>query len=100
VKKVELIVDSSQLEQVRACLDRAGAGGMTVIEVRGYDPDAERTEQYRGAKHKIYLVTKVKIEVVVEDGRAPAVVAELARVTRPGRFGDGKIFVSHVDGVD
>ena len=97
MKKVEVIVDSSKLDQVRASLDRVGADGMTVIDVRGYERESERTERYRGAQHQVYLVTKVKVEVVVEDGRVPAVVEELLRVTRTGRLGDGRILVSPVE---
>ena len=97
MKKVEVIVDSSKLDQVRAALDRVGADGMTVTDVRGYEREHERTERYRGAQHQVYLVTKVKIEVVVEDGRVPAVVEELVRVTRTGRLGDRRILVSPVE---
>jgi nitrogen regulatory protein P-II 1 len=43
------------------------------------------------------LVPKVRVEIVVEDGRAPALVEELLRATRTGRSGDGKIFVLPVD---
>ena len=97
MKKVEVIVDSSKLDQVRASLDRVGADGMTVTDVRGYERENERTERYRGAQHQVYLVTKVKVEVVVEDGRVPAVVEELVRVTRTGRLGDRRILVSPVE---
>lgn len=40
---------------------------------------------------------RVKVEIVVEDGRAPAMVEELLRALRTGRLGDGKIFVLPVD---
>jgi len=43
------------------------------------------------------LLTKVKIEIVVQDGRVPALVEELLRATRTGRVGDGKIFVLPVE---
>ena len=97
MKQVEAIVSGSKLDDVRISLGRAGVGGMTVTDVRGYERENERTERYRGAQHQVYLVTKVKVEVVVEDGRVPAVVEELVRVTRTGRLGDGRIFVSSVE---
>ena len=97
MKKVELVVDSSKLDQVRASLDRVGVEGMTVMEVRGYERESARTELYRGAQHEVYLVTKVKVEIVVEDGRAPALVEELVRITRTGRVGDGKVLVLPVE---
>ncbi|HXX48696.1 MAG TPA: P-II family nitrogen regulator, partial [Myxococcota bacterium] len=48
-------------------------------------------------EHKRVLLTKVKVEMVVEDGRVNALVEELVRATRTGRIGDGKIFVTPVD---
>jgi nitrogen regulatory protein P-II 1 len=86
VKKIEAIVDSSQLDEVRASLDRVGVEGMTVIEVRGYEREGGRTELYRGVQHEVFLVTKVKVEIVVEDGRAPALLEQLVRVARAGKI--------------
>jgi nitrogen regulatory protein P-II 1 len=98
VKKIEAIFDISKLDSVRAALDRVGVDIMTVIEVRGYERGSGRTELSRGAQHKVYLVTKVKVEIMVEHGRVPALEDDLVRVTRTGRFGDSKIFVMPVEG--
>jgi nitrogen regulatory protein PII len=43
------------------------------------------------------LIPRVNVEIVVEDGRVPALVDELLRATRTGRIGDGRIFVLPVD---
>jgi nitrogen regulatory protein PII len=44
-------------------------------------------------------VPKVKIEIVASDASAPAVVEAIARSARTGEIGDGKIFVSPLEGV-
>jgi nitrogen regulatory protein P-II 1 len=90
VKSVQAIVDHSKLNDVRASLARAGVDGMTITDVRGYEREA-------GRENKLQLVPKLKIQIVVEDGRVPALVEELVRATRTGRLGDGKIFVLPVD---
>ena len=97
MKKVEAIVSNSKLEEVRALLGRVGIEGMTITDVRGYGLQKGHTELYRGAEHEVHLVPRVKVEIVVEDGRVPALLEELVRATRTGRIGDGKIFVTPVD---
>jgi nitrogen regulatory protein P-II 1 len=97
VKKVEAIVSTSKLDEVRILLSRVGVEGMTVTEVRGYGHERGHTALYRGAEHEVVLLPKVKVEIVVEDGRVPALVEELVRATRTGRVGDGRIFVLPVE---
>jgi nitrogen regulatory protein P-II 1 len=97
VKKVEAIVSTSKLDEVRVSLARVGVEGMTVSEVRGYGHERGHTELYRGAEHEVMLVPRVKVEIVVEDSRVPALVEELVRATRTGRVGDGRIFVLPVE---
>jgi nitrogen regulatory protein P-II 2 len=89
VKKVETIVDNSRLDRVRAVVDRVGADTMTVIEVRGYQRDSTHVESYRGSQHMVFLVSRAKVEIVVEDGRAPALVEELNRELRSWGRGEG-----------
>jgi nitrogen regulatory protein PII len=103
VKKVEAIVAASKLDAVRILVERIGADSMVVTEVRGYGDDyareRRRIESYRGQQHDVLLNPKVKVEVVVEDSRVPALLIDLTRVSWTGRVGDGKIFVSSVDEV-
>jgi len=44
-------------------------------------------------------VPKTKIEVVVPDGLAEKVVETVIRTAKTGSIGDGKIFVSNLEGV-
>ena len=97
MKKVELVIDASQLEAVRAVLARVGVEGMTVFEARSYGSGGGRTEVYRGARHEVYLVDNLKVEILADDGRVPALVEELARVPRDGSPGDGRIVVTPIE---
>jgi nitrogen regulatory protein P-II 1 len=97
MKRVQAIVDNSKLSDVRASLARAGVDGMTVTDVLGYERENGQTQQYRGAEHKVQLLPKVRVEIIVEDGRVPALLEEILRATRTGKSGDGKIFVLPVD---
>jgi nitrogen regulatory protein PII len=97
VRKVEVILNHEKLDDVRELLGRLGVDGMIVHEVRGFGRQKGHTELYRGAEYSVEFLPKVKLEIVVEDGRAPSLVEEIMRVTWSGRIGDGKIFVSPVD---
>ena len=70
--------------------------GLTVTEVKGFGRQKGQTEIYRGAEYSTNMVPKIKIEVVVADDLAPAVVEAIQTSARTGKIGDGKIFVSDV----
>jgi nitrogen regulatory protein P-II 1 len=96
---VEAIVNDSKMQEVHDLLARVGVDGMTVAEVQGYGHEKGQVEHYRNVPREVPYVRRLKVEIVVEDGRAPALVEELIRATRTGRVGDGKIFVLPVEDV-
>ena len=99
MKKVEAVIKPFKLDEVKSALSQVGVQGLTVSEVRGFGRQKGHKEQYRGTEYTVDLVPKVKIEVVVADGAAAAVVEAISRAARTGEIGDGKIFVSPLEGV-
>jgi nitrogen regulatory protein P-II 1 len=97
VKKIEAIIKPFQLDEVKEALVTAGAVGMTVSEVRGAGRQKGHTETYRGTEYAVSLIPKIKLEVVVEDGKVAAAVDAIMQAARTGRMGDGKIFVLPMD---
>jgi nitrogen regulatory protein PII len=95
-KKIEAIIKPFKLEDVKEALSGAGVEGMTVIEVKGFGRQKGHTEIYRGSEYTVDFLPKVKIEVVVEDGRAAEVVDAICKAANTGKIGDGKVFVSEV----
>jgi nitrogen regulatory protein PII len=96
MKMVIAIVKPFALEAVRKALSDIGVEGMTVSEVKGYGRQKGHTEIYRGAEYQVAFLPKVKIEAVVDDGRADAVVSAVAQAANNGQIGAGKIFVVEV----
>jgi nitrogen regulatory protein P-II 1 len=94
MKKVEAIIRHFKLEEVKDALHAIGVNGMTLTEVRGFGRQKGHTETYRGAEYTIDFLPKLKIEVVVADRDADAVIETIQRVARTGQVGDGKIFVT------
>ena len=72
---------------------------MTVSEVRGFGRQKGQVERYRGSEFTVEFLQKLKIEVVIDDGRVDTVVNAIAEAAKTGEIGDGKIFISPVDTV-
>ncbi|HEY4232461.1 MAG TPA: P-II family nitrogen regulator [Lacipirellulaceae bacterium] len=94
MKKIEAIVRHFKLEDVKNALTEHGITGMTVTEVRGFGRQKGHTEMYRGTEYTVDFVPKVKIEVVVDDGKLRTAIDTIVKSAQTGQIGDGKIFVS------
>jgi nitrogen regulatory protein P-II 1 len=90
MKKIEAIIKPFKLDDVKEALQDVGVQGMTVLEAKGYGRQKGHSE------YVIDFLPKIKIEVVVADDLAPAVVEAIQTSARTGKIGDGKIFVSDV----
>ena len=99
MKKIEAIVRHFKLEDVKNALIEKGINGMTITEVRGFGRQKGHTEMYRGTEYTVDFVPKVKVEVVVDDGRLQAALDTIAKSAHTGQIGDGKIFVSELTDV-
>jgi nitrogen regulatory protein PII len=97
MKKIEAIIKPFKVDEVKEALREAGIEGMTVIEAKGFGRQKGHTEVYRGSEYTIDLLPKIKIEVVVADGRVEEIVNLIVQKAKTGKIGDGKIFVSNVE---
>jgi len=95
--KIEAIFQPSKLEPVKEALLEIGVEGMTIIEVRGHGRQKGHTEIYRGREYTVDLLPKIKLETVLSDDMVERAVQTIIAVTRTGRIGDGKIFLSRID---
>jgi nitrogen regulatory protein P-II 1 len=96
MKKIEAIIRHFKLEDVKNALSEQGISGMTITEVRGFGRQKGHTEMYRGTEYTVDFVPKVKVEVVVDDGKLQAALATIQKAAQTGQIGDGKIFVSEL----
>ncbi|MGD1091421.1 MAG: P-II family nitrogen regulator [Bryobacteraceae bacterium] len=96
MKKIEAIIQPHKLDDVKEALKAIGIDGMTVLEVRGHGRQKGHKEVYRGMEYQVDLLPKIKLELVVPDGRAEEVVRTLVTSARTGKIGDGKVFLYDV----
>ena len=97
MKKIEAIIKPFKLDDVKEALNEIGIQGMTISEVKGYGRQKGHKEIYRGAEYVVDFIPKIKIEIVVEAGRADEVVDKIRESANTGKIGDGKIFVFPVE---
>jgi nitrogen regulatory protein P-II 1 len=97
--KIEAIIQPSKLDAVKEALLEIGVEGMTILEVRGHGRQKGHTEIYRGREYTVDLLPKIKLELVLTEEIVERVIDTIVAVTRTGRIGDGKIFLSRIDEV-
>jgi nitrogen regulatory protein P-II 1 len=93
---VTAVVKPHKLDDVMEALKGAGIHGVTVTEVKGFGRQGGHTETYRGAEYTVDLVPKVRLDIVVDEGDAEALVDVIAAAGQTGKIGDGKVWVTDV----
>jgi nitrogen regulatory protein P-II 1 len=96
MKKIEAIINPFKLDEVKNSLTEIGAVGLTVTEVRGYGRQKGHNETFRGSEYHVDFLSKIKVEVVVEDSVLDHAIETIIKAARTGKIGDGKIFVTPV----
>lgn len=98
MKKIEAIIRTIKLEEIKTALSKDGKHhGMTVSQVLGYGSQLGFAEMVRGQKVIPTLLAKIKIELVVPDEEVEPIVEMIQAVTQTGEVGDGKIFIIPVE---
>src|SRR3954454_4188389 len=98
MKLIIAIIKPFKLDDVRDALTSAGIQGMTVAEVKGYGRQKGHKEIYRGAEYAVNFLPKVRLDVAVDDNQVDKVVEAISNAAKTGQIGDGKIFVTPVEG--
>ncbi len=100
MKLITAIIRPEQLDDVQHFLDDQGFDVMTVSDVRGWGRQRGLLEVYRGQEVEERLISKLKLEIAVNDDRVDAAIDAIVRGARTGetgRVGDGKIFVQALE---
>jgi nitrogen regulatory protein P-II 1 len=97
MKLVTAVIKPFKLDDVKTALQEMGVHGLTVTEASGYGRQRGHTEVYRGAEYRVDLVPKARIEVLVEDADADAVIDAVLAAARTGKIGDGKVWAVAVE---
>ncbi len=97
MKKLEIITRPFKIGEIKQALTTLGIKGMTLTEVKGFGRQHGHKEIYRGAEYQVDFLSKVKMEIVLEDEMVEKAVEVVVGAARTGKVGDGKIFVYPVE---
>ena len=99
MKLVTAIIKPFKLDEVKEALEAYGVAGMTISESSGYGRQRGHSEVYRGAEYAVDFVSKLRVEVLVDDMDARSVADVIVKSAQTGRIGDGKVWTVPVDDI-
>lgn len=97
--KMECIIKSARLEEVKDAMLRFGVSGLTVSEVQGMGAHRGHTAVYRGAVYNADLRPEIKLEVYIPEDQVDALEGIVTRVAQTGAEGDGNIIAYPIESV-
>src|SRR5262245_13362326 len=78
MKKIEAVIRPFDFESVRDALVEAGIEGMSVSEVKAFDP-RNRMTSYRGIAYEVSFEPQYMIECFVRDAQVADIIAAILR---------------------
>lgn len=98
MKRLDLIIPHERLTEINDLLHRHKAGGMTFYDIKGRGrAKREPVSVGRGVMRYVpEFGFRTKIEVLVPDSTAKAIIDDVLKVISTGSASDGKIFVYDV----
>jgi nitrogen regulatory protein P-II 1 len=98
MKRIDAIIRSQNLDQVKDRLIEIGVEGLTIADVRGFGRQKGR-EVYRGVEYRVDFLPKLHVTIIANDEQVPEIMEAIIEGARTGKIGDGKIFVSAIEEV-
>ncbi|MEW6143070.1 MAG: P-II family nitrogen regulator [Chloroflexota bacterium] len=93
MKRIEAVIRREKLDQVKEALAEAGFPALTTYDVHGRGEQRGVIHVTRGREHRVDLLPKTKVEIVVADRDVQRVIDVVIASARTGAIGDGKLFV-------
>jgi len=97
LKRIDVIIRPTKLEELKSALDKIEVRGMTVYDVKGRGLQRNQKQYYRGQEHSVDLFPKVKLEIICQDESVEDIISTVLKICKTGKIGDGKIFVYPVE---
>ena len=99
MKKIEAIIKPSKLSNVKDALHEIGLSGMTVSDVKGFGRQRGQDGGLNSSPdYDDEFRVKIKIELIIEDKLVEKALEAIKNAAYSGKIGDGKIFVTPIDG--
>ncbi len=99
MKKIEAMIRPEKIDEVKSSLEGIGVIGMTSYEIKGRGQQKGLEFVNRAGKFRVDMLSKMKLELIVDDKDVQQIVETICKVARTGEIGDGKIFVIPMENV-
>ena len=99
MKKIETIVRPEMLGIVKSSLEDIGISGMTITRVEGRGRQKGLIQKYNGKEYHVDFLSKVKIEIYVDDKEVEKAIDIIQSSAVTGQVGDGKIVIIPLEDV-
>ena len=93
MKLITTLIQPEKLPDVKKALFEAEVFKMTVSNAIGCGQQKGYTETFRGVEEEVNLLSKVRIDIAVNDDFVKPTIDAVIKGARTGSIGDGKIFV-------
>ena len=97
MRKIEAIIRTTKLHDVKDALELAGYDSLTLSDVKGRGKQKGIVQQWRGREYCVDLLPKTKIEIVVPEYNVEEIIDIIRKNAATGSIGDGKIFVYAIE---
>ena len=98
MKLILAIIQPEELPDIKDELIKRKIYKFSVSAARGQGKEIPVTEVYRGISHELSLLSKVRLEIAVNDEFVDSVVEAITTVAKKdGVKGRGKIFISSLE---
>ncbi len=98
-KKIEAIIRTEKLNEVKDALNRVGIIGMNVSEIRGHGRQGGIKLNGRNGQYRVDLLPRIQLNIVLSDHNVEKTVETIRGSAATGKIGDGLIFVYPVEDV-
>ena len=99
MKMITAYIQPKRLDSVRQVLSEIDINGVSVTEVKGFGRQKGHTELYRGAEYVVEFITKVKLEIAINDEQVDEVIESIRSDWKinGGKIGDGQMCVRSLE---
>lgn len=98
-KKIEAIIRSEKLNDVKTALHQIGIVGMNVFEIRGHGRQGGIQLKSRNGKTTVDLLPRIQLNIILSDHNLEKTVEVIRQSAVTGKIGDGVIFIYPVEDV-
>jgi nitrogen regulatory protein P-II 1 len=98
-KKIEAIIRTEKLNEVKEALRAIGIVGMNVVEIRGHGRQGGIKLNGRNGHYHVDLLPRIQLNIILSDHNVEKTIETIRKSAATGAIGDGLIFLYPVEDV-